>query len=231
MGNKGHNVIDVNKIAKSFIIEKVAAKEGAVLLECEYVVSDPKTSKIHHQHTELGDSFVANFIKILAMQCSHHYAMDTGSAQTLKDTGGSVRTGDDTYAGNRTSVFDCNALVTDDTHGILVGTGDTAVDINDYVLDTPVAEGGSATQMNYGNHSVVVPADDESTYSYAGITRTIVNNSGSAIEVAEIGLVACMRWDSSNLRYFLLLREVLGSAVEVGDGLTLTVTIRVKCFC
>lgn len=231
MGTKGHFVMESHQNAKPFTIEKVAAEEGAVLLECEYVVSDPKTGRIVHQHTELGDSFVANFIKTLAMQCSCQHAMDTGTVQTLTDTGGTVRTGIQDYAGKAISVFDCNALVTDATHGILVGTGTTATDINDYVLATLIAEGGAATQMNYGNHSVVVPADDDSTYSYAGITRTVVNNSGGAISIAEVGLVCQMTWESGTARNFLLIREVLGEAVAVADGLTLTVTIRIKCFC
>ena len=231
MGTKGHCVMKAHENAKPFRIEKVAAEEGAVLLECKYVVSDPKTGRIVHQHTELGDSFLANFIKALAMTCGAHHAMDTGSVQTLLDTGNTVRTGSEIYAGGRAlNFFDCNALSTDNSHGIQVGTGTTAVDINDYVLDTLIAEGGGTTQMNYGNHSVVIPADDGSTYSYAGITRTVVNNSGSQIDVAEIGLACNMDWDSATNRNFLLIREVLGAVVEVGNGLTLTVTIRIKCF-
>ena len=232
MGTKGHFVMESHENAKPFTIEKVAAEEGAVLLECEYVVSDPETGQIFHQHTELGDSFVANFIKTLAMMCGGHHAMDTGTVTTLKETDGTVITGTSIYVGTSNgSLFDCNALSTDDSHGILVGTGTTATDINDYALATQIAEGGAATQMNYGGHSVVVPADDETTYSYAGITRTIVNNSGSAIDVAEVGLVYNSDLDSSTDRYIMILREVLGEAVEVGDGLTLTVTIRIKCFC
>lgn len=231
MSNKGHCIMDSSNNAKPFTIEKVAAEEGSVLLECEYTVSDPKTGKIHYQHTELGDSFLANFIKILAHQCGWHYAMDVGAATTLLDTSETARTGVPGYAGITANVFDCNALVTDDTHGILVGVGDTAVDINDFELDDICAEGTGTDEVNYGNHSVVVPADDGSTYSYAGLTRTIVNNSGSAITVAEIGLATSMDWDSATNRLFLLIREVLGAPVEVGDGLTLTVTIRVKCFC
>jgi len=104
------------------------------------------------------------------------------------------------------------------------------VDIEDYVLGTPVAEGGAATQMNYGNHAIVTPVSDAgNTYSYAGITRTIVNNSGGAITINEVGLVTAMEWANGDSN-ILLLREVLGAPVEVGDGLTLTVTIRIKCY-
>lgn len=121
--------------------------------------------------------------------------------------------------------------MTDDTHGILVGTGTTATDINDYALDTVVAEGTGAGQMEYGNHSIVNSTHDGSTYSYAGITRTVANNSGGSIVVAEVGLVCNMDWDSSTNRYFLLLREVLGSTITVADTQTLTATVRIKCFC
>jgi hypothetical protein len=233
MSEKGHCVVEADAKAEPFTIEKVAAEEGSVLLDIEYKVSD-KDGKVVHQHNEYGDSFLYNFLLILYCAMGRMFAPDTGSVLTVTDTAAATPTADEDDCPctliSAETLMDCNALSTDDSHGILVGTGNTAVDIEDYALATKVAEGAGATQMNYGNHSIVNSASDAgNTYSYAGISRTIVNNSGGAIVIAEVGLACQMEWANANSN-ILLLREVLGSTVSVGDGLTLTVTVRIKCY-
>lgn len=204
--------------------------EGEVLLEMNYKVAD-KDGNVKVDRTELGHSFLQNFLI-----CLHGTFGRILPADDLVDTGGTSRTaalGTSTSAVNYSStLFNCNAPSTNDDYGILIGTGNTAVDIADYALDTKIVEGSGSGQMNYGAHASVSPVSDVgNTYSYAGISRTISNNSGSGISVAEVGLAMMRFWDTTTNRYFLLLREVLGSPVSVGDGEILTVTIRVKCFC
>lgn len=206
-------------------------QQGEVQLELVYTVSD-KDGNVRHEQVETGHSFLSNFIKMLFCHMMFHHAPDTGSVLTLTDTGGTVRTGLQQYAHEINSTFmDCNATSAIDDYGILVGTGSTAVDIDDYALDTKVVEGTGSGQMEHGNHSIVNSTHDGSSYSYAGITRTFANNSGGSIVVAEIGLACRNHWESTTNRYFLLLREVLGATVTVLDTEVLTVTIRVKCFC
>ncbi len=233
MSEKGHCVVKADHKVKPLVIEKVAVQEGSVLLECEYVVSDAK-GNVKHRQIEYGDSFLYNFLIILYCAMGRMFQPDTGSVLTVTDTSAATPTADQDDCpctiNSAYDLFDCNAVATDDTHGILVGTGSTAVDIEDYALAVVVAEGASATQLNYGNHAIVNSVSEVgNTYSYAGISRTIVNNSGSAITIAEVGLVANMEWANTKSK-ILLLREVLGATVEVGDGLTLTVTIRIKCY-
>jgi hypothetical protein len=233
--DKGHSVINAeHPKVKTFIPEHKIEQEGNVLLDMEYVVRD-KDGKEVLRRQEYGDSFVANFIKILFCACGRHFAPDTGSVMTLTDTTNTARTGDEDNAPTTnmslTQLFDCNATSGDDSHGLLVGTGTTATDIDDYALDTVVAEGTGAGQMEYGNHSIVASTHDGSTNSYAGITRTVANNSGGSIVVAEVGLVCNMDWDTTTNRNFLLLREVLGTTVTVLDTQTLTATVRIKCYC
>ncbi len=222
-------------IGSILTVDKVCPKpietEGEVLLEMVYTISD-KDGNVEHEQIETGHSFLSNFIKMLFCHMMYHHAPDTGSVVTLTDTGGTVRTGNQVYGDDIASNFmDCNADVAIDYYGLLVGTGNTAVDIDDYALDAQVAEGTGSGQMEHSNHSIVNSTHDGSTYSYAGITRTLSNNSGGSIVVKEVGLVTRMDWDSSSFRYFLLLREVLGSPLTVLDTEVLTVTIRIKCFC
>ena len=230
---KGHSVIDTRHREGIFDPTRID-KSGEVRLDMEYLVHDRDGNEVLRQNEE-GDSFVANFIKILFCAFGRHYAPDTGSVMTLTDTSNTARTGGVGYTPTTNmavvSLMNCNASSGNDDYGILVGTGSTATDINDYALDTKVAEGTGAGQMEYGNHSIVNSTHDGSTYSYAGITRTVANNSGGSIVVTEVGLVTSMDWDSSTDRYFLLLREVLGASVTVLDTQTLTATIRIKCYC
>jgi hypothetical protein len=230
----GHSVIDTKKDVK-IIDPRKLEQEGNVLLDMEYVVRDKDGNEVLRQQ-EYGDSFVGNFIKGLYCAMSRNHAPDTGSVVTLTDTSNTARTGVYNYApitasGNYYTFFDCNATTGDTDYGILVGTGTTATDINDYALDTLIAEGTGAGQMEYGNHSIVSSTHDGSTYSYAGITRTVANNSGGSIVVAEVGLACEMNWESNTERHFLLLREVLGTTVTVLDTQTLTATVRIKCYC
>ena len=232
MSEKGHSVIDADVRALKFSPEQIAERAGDVRLEIEYTVRN-KDGSIAHQHTEEGDSFLSNFIKLLyCTMCLRANPSSGGSAITLTDTGGVARTGDVTYANLLSTYFmRCNNVANNADWGILVGTGSTAVTINDYALAAKVAQGTGAGQMEYGNHSIVSSTHDGSTYSYSGITRTVANNSGGAIVIAEVGLATSMYWDTATYRYFLLLREVLGSAVTVNTTQTLTATIRIKCYC
>lgn len=234
--DKGHSVIDARAESKIIVPKHRLEQEGNVLLDMEYVVRDKDGKEVLRQQ-EYGDSFVANFIKMLYCAMSRSFAPDTGSVTTLTDTTNTARTGTSSYAPTTISsvayrdLFDCNATTGDTDYGILVGTGTTATDINDYALDTLIAEGTGAGQMEYGNHSIVNSTHDGSTYSYAGITRTVANNSGGSIVVAEVGLACEHYWDTNVDRHFLLIREVLGTTVTVLDTQTLTATIRIKCYC
>jgi len=205
--------------------------EGEVLLEMNYVVKD-RFGNVKEDRTELGHSFLQNFLICLYGTMGRIKPVN----DDLVDTGGTARAAATSYSSSAVSyssnTFNCNSPSTNDDYGILVGTGNTAVDIADYALDTKIIEGSGSGQMNYGSHAVVAPVSDVgNTYSYAGISRTISNNSGAGISVAEVGLAMMRFWDTTTNRYFLLLREVLGSPVSVGDGEILTVTMRVKCFC
>lgn len=204
--------------------------EGEVLLEMNYTVKDKKGNVVS-ERIELGHSFLQNFLICLYGTMGRMLPTDD-----LVDTGGTTRVaalGQSSSAVSYSSaMFNCNSPSTNDDYGILIGTGNTAVDIADYALDTKIIEGSGSGQMNYGSHAVVAPVSDVgNTYSYSGISRTISNNSGAGISVAEVGLAMMRFWDTTQNRYFLLLREVLGSPVSVGDGEILTVTMRVKCFC
>jgi len=139
-------------------------------------------------------------------------------ASTLTDTGG---------VGRSISVVSVNLLIQAGAgvtnYGIRVGKGSTAVTINDYALETPLAEGAGADQLNHvaGTYTGVAINGSDASFN---IKRSMINNSGSTISgINEIG--AYMRMGSY---YGLAFRDVLGGAVSVPDGGAITITYTIK---
>ena len=243
--NKPKNIIKsptLSAVADARIItpDKTIDLTGAVGLEIVLELRD-KNGNLKERRVEQGHSFLANFIKLLFCSAMvHHAPMCDGSVLTLTDTGGTARTGDSDNAllsnsgGISNRFMRANAGIGVDTWGILVGTDDgtlLAKDINNYALGAKIAHGTGSGQLSHGDHSIVPVTHDGATYSYAGITRTFSNGSGASIGINEFGLATMCNWDSGATRYFLLSRDILGTTVTVPNGETLTVSVRVKCFC
>jgi hypothetical protein len=103
-------------------------------------------------------------------------------------------------------------------YGIIVGTGDTAVEIDDYVLETPITNGIGAGQLQYGATSFIDVVIIGSTAKFT-ISRTLTNDSGDDIDVKEVALY------SANTQSFMLERTLLPFTVADGESGTVTYTI------
>ena len=112
------------------------------------------------------------------------------------------------------------------TFGTVVGTGNTAPTINDYVMETPIAHGAGAGQLQYGAVSWGAPSSDASVSQFT-ITRNFANGSGGDITVNEIGLIMNSQYGDVELNY-LTVRDVVGGGILVPDGETLTVNYRIQ---
>jgi len=122
--------------------------------------------------------------------------------------------------------FEMNGPAGNLNWGIVVGTGDTAVTINDYSLETLIAEGAGANQMNYNACGVADYAVSPPNCSFI-VSRAVINNSGSLITVKESGL-NCRCWDTVS-RYMCGVRDIFGTPQDVPNGGSIIVdyTIRV----
>jgi len=139
-------------------------------------------------------------------------------SNTIKDTGGIDRT-----VGRSPSNLRANAGVGDVNFGIRVGKGSTPIDISDYALDTPIAEGTGVDQLSHHevqNSQPVVSAPDCSFT----IWRVMFNNTGSTVSgIREIGCYVVMgSW------YGLAFRDVLASPASIPFGGAMTVTYTLK---
>lgn len=109
--------------------------------------------------------------------------------------------------------------------GIVVGTGVTAVTISDYALAALCANGTGENQLLYLEGTVADAAVVGSDCSFTN-TRIALNNSGATITVGEIGVHVVGTTNGSD--YFLVIRDVLASSIEVPDGGAITVVYTIK---
>jgi len=121
------------------------------------------------------------------------------------------------------------AAAGEDAKGILVGSGVNAEDFEDYVLQTPIAEGAGGGQLN---HAV----SEAHSISYAALTlkdeliRYFNNNGGISVDVNEVALVGDLKHpdSSSAATEFLVSRDHLASTVTVPDTGQLKVTYTIQ---
>lgn len=156
-------------------------------------------------------SFVEQWNKVVNVQAKQ-------VASTIKDTGGVDRS-----VLNATQNLQIQAAAAITDYGIRVGKGSTAVAIDDYALETPLAEGVGVDQLNHLLSTYTAPSIDGSDCSFT-IKRNMINNSGATISgVRELG--AYMRMSTF---YGLAFRDVLGAGVDVPDGGAVTVEYTIK---
>lgn len=135
------------------------------------------------------------------------------TANNVKDTGGVNRSIVGGY-----STLNCNAPADETDYGIRVGTGNTAVTIEDYQLETPIAQGVGAGQMDYLVNVINLPVVGALDSKFE-VKRTVYNGSGASIIVKEIGIYVQL----DNNYEGCVARDVLGADVTVSDGGSITV--------
>jgi hypothetical protein len=116
-----------------------------------------------------------------------------------------------------------NATASSDAYGVRVGSGSTSPTPSDYNLATLISNGSGSGQLQYGATTVEAVTINGQTTSFR-VIRTFSNSSGSTVTVREIGLSAKILVSTApSFDYVLIARDVLGSAVDVPNGSTLTV--------
>ena len=172
-----------------------------------------REGKLLRHFTRRSHSFVRQWNQIVNVQCK-------GTALAITDVGNVSRNVNQNTA---------NLIMTGGAgsvaYGIVVGTGSTAVTINDYCLASRCEEGTGLNQLNYQAGSVAAAAVSGSDCAFT-VTRSAINNSGATIAITEIGIQVI--GDAGGNYYFLGIRDVLGSAVNVPDGGAITVVYTLK---
>lgn len=112
--------------------------------------------------------------------------------------------------------------------GIVVGSGNAAEDFNGHVLETPIAEGSGAGQLNYAAHLANVKSCDAGTKTWSvANARYINNNSGNNITIREVaqytrGMIY------KTFPTLMVSRDVLSSEVALPNSGQLKVTYTIS---
>jgi hypothetical protein len=185
----------------------------------EFEVRD-KNGKLIQKGKFPAKSWVGNIIRLLYVLWKP-WATATSAAinyivtpSALLDTSGTAR--GLTIGTVGSGSFGGCAPAGDLSAGILLGTSDTPVSIDQYNLLGLITHGTGAGQLSYGA-TVVEDLMVGATYQFR-IIRTFTNNSGASITVRELGLFLKPQTQS-----FMFARDVPPSPINVPNGSTLTV--------
>jgi hypothetical protein len=112
-------------------------------------------------------------------------------------------------------------------YGVVVGSGSTAFDLDDFRLDAVIAHGNTTGKLYYQAQVAPVTAysgDPDFTQNILH-KRVFNNNSGATITVNEVGLI--YNNDVGSKWYILMSRDVLDTPAVVLNGAQLTVTVSI----
>ncbi|GAI66666.1 unnamed protein product, partial [marine sediment metagenome] len=165
-----------------------------------------------------SESFVRQWLELLYVQASGMRCY----GYPVRDTGDTVRQVQVDEAS-----MNANAPAIDTTYGIGVGTGDTAPDIDNHALEAQIDHGTGGGQLQYSDMAIAHPAYD-ADMSQLTVTRNFANGSPGAVTVYEIGLMLTMQEIDDTIRYFLVIRDVIGAGIAIPAGQTLTVNYRLQ---
>jgi hypothetical protein len=111
-----------------------------------------------------------------------------------------------------------------DLIGIVVGSSDTPLAIDQYDLASKILHGTGTGQLFYNANTVEAPSETPPTITFR-VVRTMTNQSGGSVTVREIGLfIRLGRHVTTPYVYVAMLaRDVLSPPITVPAGSTLTV--------
>lgn len=105
-----------------------------------------------------------------------------------------------------------------DTQGIVVGSGTTAENFDDFALDVQINDGTGTGQLSHVEQEAIAENYVGGTLTYTVTHRRFFNNnSGGNIDVNEVGIYAQGRAGNGSGVLFMVVRDVLGSTVTVPD--------------
>lgn len=173
----------------------------------QLTVRDKEGKIVRKTRLRRSRSFCIAFLQILQVQMLQ-------ANKQIRDTLNSVET-----CAPLSDNFKANAAATINVNGIQIGTGTTTPTNTDYALETLIAHGSGATQINYAIQSDIDAQEVGANVDYQ-LLRSMQNLSGSTINVSEAGIAGYLL---APAKYALLVHDVF-TAVPVANGQTITIT-------
>lgn len=185
--------------------------KSSIGLFYQLTVTDKNGKVVRKTRMRRSKSFCIAFLQMIQAQCAMSATVD------IKDILGASET-----VTALAYMFEMAVGATEDTYGMLLGTGTTPATNLDYVMETKIAHGGAATQLEYGSQSEIAAAEVGANVDYQ-LIRSFTNTSGSTIQVTEAGLYQYMK----AVKYAMTIHDVF-TAVPVADGETITATYTLR---
>jgi len=189
-----------------------------VWMKAEVHSQDRQLTKLYQR----SHSFLNAFIQAM-------YGMLNGSNVTIPDVTNTGQSFWQTDSGSTTPLniwASVNAGASDSTYGIVIGTGTTANSTSTYALASIISNGTGSGQMQYGAMSVSSLSISGSTISIP-LSRTMTNNSGATINVAEAGIYVRQQQGTTNLTWCWL-RDLFSAVQAVANGNSITINWQVQ---
>jgi len=211
-----------NKIVGDRFVKPLEEGDADVLIEA--IIRDKKTKKIVHHSIRRCESFTKYFMAgLLTMMNRGTYGVTTtGTEAVYFDV--TTTTQGRALVYQSLNLF-CSTGSGATLNGIVIGTGTTAVTINDFKLEAPIAHGTGSGELQYSAVSFGAPVSSTGT-TYFIISRLFTNNSGSQIDVTEAGLYCIIHIASTgaggNQFKFMTLHDIIDPAFEVSNTQELT---------
>jgi hypothetical protein len=217
------NKIRTQVLTQPLTPDQNLVKPGELAARIQLIVCR-RDGVVRQQFQKLSESYVRQFLELLWVQMNgalfYQYITDTSGIPQVIGLDS-----DDNIA------FAANAAAGSTAFGIVVGSGNTPPMITDYALQSKIAHGVSAGQLQYGGVTYGAPSSDATTSQFT-ITRNFANASGDAITINEIGLYVKAKTNTDRspfTRYLMTIRDVIGGGIAVPNGETLTVNYRPLC--
>ena len=115
-----------------------------------------------------------------------------------------------------------------DIAGIVVGTGNNPVDINDYDLTTRIAHGITSNTLEYFNCSVrALTINTGSNTGTFELYRFFRNSSGGSITITELGVLQTASYNPGSILIsygILTIRDLVSPGFQINDGEYMKIT-------
>jgi len=142
--------------------------------------------------------------------------------QNVRDTGNTLRTPNlNSGNGQYCTVLGGAGSTTD---GIVLGSNNTAPTTSDFVINTLIAQGVGAGQLQYAAGSTGFAAIVGANVDYDMI-RSMTNGSGGDVIVREIAIYGLFVYAGPVNGRFCLVRDVVAD-ITVANGQTITITYK-----
>ncbi len=194
-------------------------KPNGVQLLIRAVVKDPDGKVLSDTGQKPSKSFVVQFLEFIG------YMFNAPADQTEKSVSGAAKEFYRNGAFGEASVhFRVDAPANESHYGIVVGTGTTPEDNEDFKLAAQLAEGAGVGQITHGAMTIGTTAVVGANVDFE-TKRAFTNNTGSTITVGEAGIYefyngyGALGWENC----FCIIRDVLSPTIEVPDKCSLTV--------